>query len=291
MFACFMITDPKTAPKTDTARVAYGVAVGVLAALLVAPQRTEYASKVAVLASLVVVCAARPVIEALIARRRVAPGVVSAPYTAPKRRPRRAGVIVVAALVSVGVVAAGAYGADTPTHTRTGLSDQVASSQRRPGLVRIPQVPTASVAHDRLSDQIDEGTARAIANDVADDFVIQEEAERRRSVLLAIEVADRSHLQALLAEIRDHRTTSITVPDYDAEHLVVSVGLRPGQAAPAILTTTRVRVRDVTYDPKGKLVRATKWRSAVVTYEAWWSGEHYLLVSTVPPPGWHAPNV
>ena len=93
--------------------------------------------------------------------------------------------IVVAALVSVGVVAAGAYGADTPTHTRTGLSDQGTSSQRRPGLVRIPQVPTASVAHDRLSDQIDEGTARAIANDVADDFVIQEEAERRRSVLLS----------------------------------------------------------------------------------------------------------
>ncbi|HEY1737121.1 MAG TPA: RnfABCDGE type electron transport complex subunit D, partial [Acidimicrobiia bacterium] len=100
VFACFMITDPKTAPATGRARVGYGVAIGVLAALLVAPQRTEYASKVAVLASLVVVCAARPLIEALVARSRATRGVVSSPYVAPIRRPRRTGVIVVAALVS-----------------------------------------------------------------------------------------------------------------------------------------------------------------------------------------------
>ncbi|HEY3831794.1 MAG TPA: RnfABCDGE type electron transport complex subunit D [Acidimicrobiia bacterium] len=292
VFACFMITDPKTAPTTSTARVVYGVAIGVLAALLVAPQRTEYASKVAVLGSLVIVCAARPVIEWLIARRRTARGVVSVPSTAPKRRPsRRLGVIVVAGLASVGVVAAGAYGADTPGHTHTGLPDQVAGSHARPGLVRIPHMPTVSVVHDQLSEQIDAGTARAIAHDVADDFVIQEEAERTRSVALAIESADRSHLQSLLTEINGHRNTSLTVADYDAERLVVSVALRPGQAAPAILTTTRVRERDLTYDPRGKLVRATKWRSGVVTYEAWWSGEHYVLVSTIPPPGWHAPNV
>ncbi len=302
VFAGFMITDPKTAPDTDRGRVVYGVTVGVLAALLVAPQRTEYASKVAVLASLVIVCAARPVVERLLERRRerrarregpatVVPARDAAvPGPRPWRRPRSVAVVL-AALASSGVVAVGAYGAGTPARAHTGLPGNVPPALARPGLVRIPHVPVASVARDHLSDQIDTATARAIARDVADDLVIQEEAERRRSVPLAIEASDRSWLHHLLQEITTHRATALTVPDYVAEQLVVSVGTRPGQAAPAVLVTMRVRVRDVTYDRAGQRLRVAPWRPAVVTFEAWWSGEHYLLVSNVPPPGWHAPKL
>src|SRR4051795_9878681 len=52
VFLFFMITDPKTAPAGRASRIAYAVGVGLLAALLIAPMRTEFASKVSVLGAL-----------------------------------------------------------------------------------------------------------------------------------------------------------------------------------------------------------------------------------------------
>ena len=62
VFLFFMITDPKTAPAGGRARIVYAVTLGLLAALLIAPTRTEYAAKVALLAALTIVSAARPVL-------------------------------------------------------------------------------------------------------------------------------------------------------------------------------------------------------------------------------------
>jgi Na+-translocating ferredoxin:NAD+ oxidoreductase RnfD subunit len=56
VFLFFMITDPKTAPRSPTARLTYAVALGVLAAAMIAPTTTEFAAKVALLGSLAVVC-------------------------------------------------------------------------------------------------------------------------------------------------------------------------------------------------------------------------------------------
>jgi Na+-translocating ferredoxin:NAD+ oxidoreductase RnfD subunit len=80
VFLFFMLTDPKTSPATQRARVAYAVSVGLLAALLIAPARTEWASKVALLAALAIVCAARPLLELMpVARLRAsAPRLVAA---------------------------------------------------------------------------------------------------------------------------------------------------------------------------------------------------------------------
>src|SRR5207253_5921538 len=69
VFMFFMITDPRTTPAGQIARAAYGASVAFLATLLVAPARTEFSTKVGVLAGLVVVCAARPVVERLLAAR------------------------------------------------------------------------------------------------------------------------------------------------------------------------------------------------------------------------------
>ena len=73
VFLFFMITDPKTIPAGKTGRRVYAVAIGLLAALLIAPQTTEFGSKVALLASLAIVCAARPILmlAAPLLRRRV----------------------------------------------------------------------------------------------------------------------------------------------------------------------------------------------------------------------------
>jgi ASPIC and UnbV/FG-GAP-like repeat len=61
VFLFFMITDPKTAPKGPRARIVYGVVLGVLASLMIAPTTTEFGAKVALLSSLALVCLAKAV--------------------------------------------------------------------------------------------------------------------------------------------------------------------------------------------------------------------------------------
>jgi len=80
VFAFFMITDPRTAPEGRAARAAFGAATGFLAALLSAPLQTEFATKVAVLAALVVVCAAMPLAPLLrrIPRAAIVPAAAGA---------------------------------------------------------------------------------------------------------------------------------------------------------------------------------------------------------------------
>jgi hypothetical protein len=75
VFLFFMITDPKTVPESAPTRRAFGVAIGLLAVLLIAPQTTEFATKVAVLSALALVCAARPVIELVLEAERTRPAV------------------------------------------------------------------------------------------------------------------------------------------------------------------------------------------------------------------------
>ncbi len=75
VFFFFMITDPKTAPKDSRIRVVYGITLGVLASMLIAPTRSEFAAKVALLASLAIVCVGKALLETFpvkVDHRRVA---------------------------------------------------------------------------------------------------------------------------------------------------------------------------------------------------------------------------
>ena len=63
VFLFFMITDPKTAPRSPSARLVYAVSLGLLAAVLIAPTTTEFAAKVALLGSLAIVCVAMPLLR------------------------------------------------------------------------------------------------------------------------------------------------------------------------------------------------------------------------------------
>jgi Na+-translocating ferredoxin:NAD+ oxidoreductase RnfD subunit len=101
VFLFFMITDPKTAPESQHARRAFGVAIGLLSVLLIAPQTTEFATKVAVLAALALVCAARPLIEVVLAAERTRPAVERT-----RLRVRSAGRAALGGVMAVSVVAA-----------------------------------------------------------------------------------------------------------------------------------------------------------------------------------------
>src|SRR4051794_30143162 len=73
VFLFYMITDPKTAPKGQRPRLVYAVAIGLLATLLIAPMQTEYASKVALLSALAIVCVGRPLLDVLHVQPRLRP--------------------------------------------------------------------------------------------------------------------------------------------------------------------------------------------------------------------------
>ena len=63
VFLFFMISDPKTIPESRRGRIAYAVAVGILATTLIAASKTEFWAKVAVLGALTVVCLAWPLLK------------------------------------------------------------------------------------------------------------------------------------------------------------------------------------------------------------------------------------
>ncbi len=83
VFLFFMITDPKTAPRGPRARIVYAASIGLLATLLIAPLRTEYWTKVALLSSLALVCLAQPF--------GAARGACLGAHPHPRRADRRAG--------------------------------------------------------------------------------------------------------------------------------------------------------------------------------------------------------
>jgi Na+-translocating ferredoxin:NAD+ oxidoreductase RnfD subunit len=63
IFVLFMMSDPRTAPGTRAGRALYGVLIALVALALLWPQPAEYGVKVAILASLVVVCSLVPAIN------------------------------------------------------------------------------------------------------------------------------------------------------------------------------------------------------------------------------------
>jgi Na+-translocating ferredoxin:NAD+ oxidoreductase RnfD subunit len=70
IFLFFMITDPKTVPTGQVGRVVFGVLVAIASVLLMAPQTDEFGTKVALLSGLVVLCAARPLLDRLLPQPR-----------------------------------------------------------------------------------------------------------------------------------------------------------------------------------------------------------------------------
>jgi hypothetical protein len=66
VFVFFMISDPKTAPRLPRARVVYGVAIAVVAAVLIWPQPSEFGVKVAVLAALTIACSFVPLLDRIL---------------------------------------------------------------------------------------------------------------------------------------------------------------------------------------------------------------------------------
>jgi hypothetical protein len=103
IFAFFMMTDPRTAPPNSRWRLVYGAATALLATSLISFQPTEFGIKVALLASLTMVCPVVPLIEVAGSWRSAFQRLFSAAGEA-MMEPAVAAAILITAAVPVGVV-------------------------------------------------------------------------------------------------------------------------------------------------------------------------------------------
>ncbi|MBV9580597.1 MAG: hypothetical protein JO057_18600, partial [Chloroflexi bacterium] len=104
IFLFFMITDPRTVRSGRVGRIAFGILVGLVGALLMAPQTTEFWSKVGLLAGLTLVCASRPILDRVLPE----PGSVEDDPRRYLTRFRAGAVALGIAAVAAGIVLAGA---------------------------------------------------------------------------------------------------------------------------------------------------------------------------------------
>jgi Na+-translocating ferredoxin:NAD+ oxidoreductase RnfD subunit len=152
VFLFFMITDPKTVPESQPTRQAFGAAIGLLAVLLIAPQTTEFATKVAVLAALALVCAARPLIELVLSAERTRPAV-----DRTRLRIRSAGTAALSAAAAVSVLAATGlvFAAGRAAEPALGDADVLsASSGTLPEVQILPSQGVATQLDSEAAEQI-----------------------------------------------------------------------------------------------------------------------------------------
>jgi hypothetical protein len=210
VFLFFMITDPKTIPARARGRRLYAVAIALVAVLLIAPQTTEFATKVAVLAALAIVCAARPVGELIFSRWGVpVPRLDRARTTAVVL----AGAVTFAALVVL---------AGIPARTSEAAAGPVVNVSELPEVVVVPS--------DDVSTQLDRETALKIASDLVSGLQTESEALASGDAELAATVVG----GARLAEVFQRIGSGADVADYHVERVRLTLHVGQGQGPPLV---------------------------------------------------------
>jgi hypothetical protein len=207
VFLFFMITDPKTIPASARGRRLYAVAIGLVAVLLIAPQTTEFATKVAVLAALAVVCAARPVGILVLERGR--------PVSFPQLGRARAWLAAFGAAAAFAglVVLAG-----IPARTTEAAAGPVVNVSELPDVTVVPS--------DDVSTQLDRETALKIASDLVTGLRTETEALSSGDAELAATALGGSRLAAAFQQMSGDRV----VPDYHVERVRLALEVGHGQA-------------------------------------------------------------
>jgi hypothetical protein len=98
VFVFFMMSDPKTAPRSPRGRILYAAITALVAAGLLSFQSTEFGIKVAILASLTVACALVPLMENVTqqSRRPRSAGALAAWARSARRSPAMLAVLIIA---------------------------------------------------------------------------------------------------------------------------------------------------------------------------------------------------
>jgi hypothetical protein len=245
VFLFFMITDPKTVPDGRMARRVFAAAVGVVAALLIAPQTTEFASKVALLGALVLVCAARPVIEILLATTRAYGGaipsrtarVIRGDRIAVRARPTAAagGIALMGAAAVAGLI------------VLAGIPARPSASAALPRVENADRALQVTVTKSDGVARIGRSTALQIGRDLAADLRIATDALQRRDVNRAAAGATGIWLKQLKARIGRAGNGALVVPTYHVERVQVALERGEGQSAPIVVASLAGTVENSTY--------------------------------------------
>ena len=231
VFLFFMITDPRTTPAGRGTRRAYAVAVGLVAVLLIAPQTTEFWTKVAVLGSLTIVCVSRPLLDAV--RSTVLGAAIRSRL--PASRP----VLGVAALIAAAGFAGILVLAGIPARPTVAAVLDVAPSTH---------LPTVTVAlSSGVASRIDAPTARRIARDVLADLGTEADALRHRDTALATQSSAGPRLADIWHRIRVPAGGAVAVPTFVIDRMHVSVEPGDRQGPPLVLADITGTMRFATY--------------------------------------------
>jgi Na+-translocating ferredoxin:NAD+ oxidoreductase RnfD subunit len=218
VFLFFMITDPKTTPSSRRGRMVYAASIALLATLLIAPAKTEFWAKVAVLGSLTIVCAARP----LLAR---APAI----RVAPRR------LAAAAAVVLVGYTAAVAV-AGIRARPEASVAPLASTG-------RLPQI--AILTSHGVQTLLDRKSAGEIATDLVADLNLQANALSTRSPKELARAAIGDELTQLTRQVHAASGGTIDVPASRLERMRVWLEAGHGQG-PAIAVVSFDGTRQLT---------------------------------------------
>ena len=261
IFLFFMITDPKSVPAGAVGRFVFGALVAVISVLLMAPQTDEFGSKVGLLAGLVVVCAARPLLDRVLPEPRSS---ADDPRRLASRLAREGRPAIVAAraalaIVAVVVLGTGIVAAGTPA--RGTVVPNVSEALNRPPTGVDPAtLPPITVGQDVVD--FDQRLAATGMQDMvvtlAQNLELENQALLRgdESILAAVDHGDR--LAEMEARLRDATATGrIQIVHYRFDRidasLLVPFGKQTGLSIGLASTGTMTQE---TYDTNGTLLES-----------------------------------
>ena len=292
VFLFFMITDPKTVPAGRVGRVVFGLLVAVVSTLAMAPQTNELGTKVGLLAGLVIVCAARPILDRVLPEPRSAADdigrflarlVLGADAGAGMVRGAvRAALAVAAVLVlGVGIVAAGTPARGLVVPDTAEMLDGVAHQ------VDPATFPAISVGQDVLDfDHTLAGTGSGqVLVTLAENLELENQALLRRDpgILAAVDHGDRlKEMQSRLGNAVASGRTVVEHYRFDAVHvtLIVPFGVQTGVS---LGFDSRGTVTEQTYDASGTLLEQRTSSFAVTFAVRRATGSRWLNVAVLPP--------
>lgn len=265
IFLFFMLTDPKTVPPGRVGRLVFALLLAVLIAVLMAPQTNEFGTKVALLGSLVIMCAGRPLLERLVPEAhsaddhplrfaaRLATGATGRPAgPVLPRALARVGVLVVAiALAGMGIVAAGA-----PARGVVGPAVEDVLG-RLPTDIDPATLPSISVDQDVVdwNHEITGDGAQQIVLTLAENLQLEHQALRRGDAALLEAVDHGDRLDELRRRIQDASAGGTTVVEqYRIDDVNITLVVPFGrQAGLSLGVESRGTVTTETYDADGDL--------------------------------------
>ena len=291
IFTYFMITDPRTVPLGRVGRASFGALVGLVCTVLMAPQGTEFGAKVALLAGLTVMTAARPLLERVIPAAGSTGDSISTWLRGAFRSPatpdafslRRFASFGAAALVLVGGLS---FASRSTAGILAGEPENLIG--RLPARVDPSTFPAISVDRDVIewNHEINEDGARAIVLTLAENLALENQAliDGDRTLLSAVNHGDR--LDDMVARLEtaacDNRTVTRNYR-FDAIRVTLLVpfgrqdGLSLGMVASGTVVTD-TRAADGTVLSSVSAPFRTMWAMRRAT------GARWLTVAELPVP-------